>query len=167
MTLLLTPARRRRVGTVHIALGCLGAVVAVVLPLAGIGAVNAASTGESGLLAPAAVLLFALLTGFVAVYTVSLFRKAARWLRAARSPALAGVTTGQVQEITTNRFRTRVGVAVPDRSPSTLLTEDGLDKSSMVGDQLQLEWYLVEARAMGAYRNTRTGRIRAVTGVLQ
>ncbi|SEE70940.1 hypothetical protein [Ruania alba] len=166
MVPLLTPTRRRRLGTVHIALGCLGAVVTVLLPLAGIGAVNAAGNGGPALPVPVAVPLFVVLTGLVAVYTVHLFRKAARWMRAAGTPALAGATTGQVQEISTNRFRTRVRVDVPDRSPSMLLTEDGLDTSSVVGDQLQLEWYLVEARAMGAYRNIRTGRVRAVTGLL-
>lgn len=111
---------------------------------------------------PAAVVTGLVLAAGIGYLLAVMHRHGAAWSRAADVAVAERWLSGTITSISHHRATSDVGIDV-DGVGWRCLTSDRADQISVPGDPVTVELYTTSATALGAYRNDRTGHVRAVT----
>ncbi|WP_129668533.1 hypothetical protein [Phytoactinopolyspora endophytica] len=139
------------------------ALVGMVIMGAVIGDVDGGSGPRDDLNPVVAVLSAVSLGATVIGVMVVLHRQHAFWKRAARVEVPPVLMRGTISDIAHTRVNSRVSVDVHGSSTWRFTTSDRQDTVGVPGDTVTVELYDTEGKVPGAYRNERTGRVRAIT----
>ncbi|NEE03578.1 DUF805 domain-containing protein [Phytoactinopolyspora halotolerans] len=112
---------------------------------------------------PVVAVLAGVLPGSVVVFALAVVHsRSAAWKRAARIGAAPLFMRGTIAEITHTRLASIVKIAIDGSTQWRFDTRDRNDTTSVPGDPVTIELYGTVGKVLGAYRNDRTGHVRAV-----
>ncbi|AYY12671.1 hypothetical protein EF847_08050 [Actinobacteria bacterium YIM 96077] len=128
---------------------------------------NLASQDDSGFrddINPLVAILLLIVGIGIAVMSLAVVHsRSAAWRRAARVEVPPVSAQGTITDITHTRLASFVTIDVDGGSELRVRTRDRNDTWSVAGDAVVIELYGTEGTVLGAYRNERTGRTRAVS----
>jgi hypothetical protein len=111
---------------------------------------------------PLAAILGGLIAGGTVVFALAVVHsRSAAWKRAARVDIPPLLLRGTISTITHTRLASHLEIQVDGAAIWKFGTRDRNDTTSVPGDPVTIELYSIDGKALGAYRNDRTGHVRA------